>query len=265
MLMEGTGKYFLWLFLIFLIVYIAVKISLAFLLTRAKEKAWKGYVPIYTTYVFVRLLGLNKKIFYFSLIPFVNLYYYYIIIKELLKGYGQDSRQAIWFIIFPMYKFPELAFKRPKFLLNEYDLTEEFLETQDMLFNKPEEATVQEVQNVTPAMTPVNSNEAVNNSSMIINPVSYEQMPVNNNLENPNIQGNNLQNIQQNVQTDSVFTNKALEPDKTHTTYVEAKQEVKEEKPIITPVATGKPKLCPNCGARLAPDAKVCFLCGTKL
>ena len=35
MLMEGTGKYFLWLFLIFLIVYIAVKISLAVLLTRA--------------------------------------------------------------------------------------------------------------------------------------------------------------------------------------------------------------------------------------
>ncbi len=260
MLMEGTGKYFLWLFLIFLIVYIAVKISLAVLLTRAKEKAWKGYIPIYTTYVLVCLLGLNKKIFYFTLIPFVNLYYYYIIIKELLKGYGQDVKEAIWFIIFPMYKFPELAFKRPRFLLNEYDLTEEFLETQDMLFNKPEEVKVEEVQNATPVSVPTNSNGVVNNPSMLIEPASYEQMPV-----NQNDQDNNLQNSQPKVQTDSVFTNKALEPDKTHTTYVEAKQEVKEEKPIITPAVSGRPKMCPNCGARLAPDAKVCFLCGTKL
>lgn len=261
MLMEGTGKYFLWLFLIFLIVYIVVKISLGYLLSRAKEKAWKGYIPVYTTYVLVELLGMNKKVFYFSLIPFVNLYYFYLIIKEMLKGYGQNPNEAIWFILFPMYKFPELAFKRPKFINNEYDLTEEFLETQDILFNQHDNE---------PKVSEVKVPEVKEPSSMVIEPNSYEQIPSNMGSSFSNNGTFNQANSQVNqsgyaTQNDSVFTNKNLEPDKTHTTYVEAKQEVKEEKPIITPVASGKPKICPKCGARLAPDATTCFLCGTKL
>ena len=75
MLMEDTAKYFWLLFLVFLIVYIAVKLSLGALLKRAKEKAWKAYIPIYTTYVLVDLLNLKKTYFWLSLIPFVNLYF----------------------------------------------------------------------------------------------------------------------------------------------------------------------------------------------
>ena len=84
---------------------------------------------------------------------------------------------------------------------------------------------------------------------------------------NPMTDFNNIEAVNQNLSPqESVFTNESLEPDKTHTTYVEAVQEeVKEEKPIITPANTGRPKMCPNCGARLAPDATACFLCGTKL
>ena len=145
MLMEGTGIYFWLLVLIFLIVYITVKISLGFLLTRAKEQAWKAYVPFYTTLVLVDLLGLKRSVFYLSLIPLVNLYYYYIIISKLLEGFAMNTKDAIWYIVFPMYKFPELAFKRPKFRLNEYDLTQEFLETQNILFSKPQDELPDEI------------------------------------------------------------------------------------------------------------------------
>ena len=55
MLMEGTGKYFWLLFFVFLIVYIAVKVSLGFLFKRAKLESWKAYIPFYTTYVLVNL------------------------------------------------------------------------------------------------------------------------------------------------------------------------------------------------------------------
>lgn len=242
MLMEGTGKYFWMLFFVFLIVYVTVKISLGFLLKRAKEESWKAYIPVYTTYILVRLLGMPSKIFYMSLIPFVGLYYLYLIIKELLKGFRENPNDAIWYVIFPMYNFPKLAFKKPKFALNEYDLTEEFLKTQNILFEKPKE--IEEV-NVVPEIP---NTEATLNQLNVQDQEDFNTIePVSNNM-------------------DSVFTNESLEPDKTHTIYVEAKpEEEKEEKPIITPAASGRPKMCPNCGARLAPDAQACFLCGTKL
>lgn len=255
MLMEGTGKYFLMLFFVFLIVYIAVKISLGVLLKRAKEESWKAYVPFYTTYVLVGLLGMPKKNFYMALIPFYGLYYLYLITKELLIGFRQDPKEAIWYIIFPMYNFPKLAFKKPKFALNEYDLTSEFLETQNILFEQPKE-----VEEVIPEI-PVTENVPTSE------PINTEVQADNNVAVTPMTDFNNIEPVQNNtVMNDSVFTNDSLEPDKSHTTYVEVKEEeVKEEKPIITPANTGRPKMCPKCGARLAPDATACFLCGTKL
>ncbi len=256
MLMEGTGKYFLMLFFVFLIVYLAVKISLGVLFKRAKTEVWKAYVPVYTTFVLVKLLKMPRKTFYMSLIPFVGLYYLYLITRELLKGFRQNPKDAIWYVIFPMYNFPKLAFKKPNFALNEYDLTEGFLETQNILFAQPKE-TVPEMPVVEPTVT---VNESVSTIENVAEPVITVQ---------PTNDFNNIQPVTKEdviPSNDSVFTNQSLEPDKSHTTYVEAKpEEVKEEKPIITPAASGRPQMCPKCGARLAPDAQVCFLCGTKL
>lgn len=255
MLMEGTGKYFLMLFLVFLVVYIAVKISLGVLLKRAKEQSWKAYVPVYTTLVLVDLLHLNRKYFYFSLIPFVGLYYLYVIIGELLKGFNENPKEAIWYVVFPMYNFPKLAFKKPKFVLNEYDLTEEFLETQNILFEQPKEVVVEPV--ITDISEPVDNQDSLYTDYNYITPSENQIGP---SAQRVNTEENVVSN------NDSVFTNESLEPDKAHTTYVEVKEEEpKEEKPIITPVETGRPKMCPNCGAKLSPGATACFLCGTKL
>lgn len=254
MLMEGTGKYFWILFFVFLIVYVAVKVSLGVLLKRAKTESWKAYVPVYTTYVLVRLLDMPKKTFYMSLIPFVGLYYLYLITKELLVGFRQNPKEAIWYIIFPMYNFPKLAFQRPKFALNEYDLTKEFLETQNVLFETPKE--IEEIPEVQ-----VNETMVSNSITPGVNMESGVGVT-------PMADFNNLEPVSQNniVSNDSIFTNQNLEPDKTYTTYVEAKPEEETEKtPIITPANSGRPKMCPKCGARLAPDAQACFLCGTKL
>lgn len=260
MLMEGTGKYFWLLFLVFLIVYIAVKISLGVLFKRAKQESWKAYVPVYTTYVLVKLLNIPTKTFYMSLIPFVGLYYLYLITKELLIDFRQNPKEAIWYVIFPMYNFPKLAFKKPKFALNEYDLTEEFLETQNILFEKPKE--IEEVVPEVSVTEPVQMNTVETANPEVNNVVSG-----NSNIGAiPMADFNNIMPVNQTSAEESVFTNESLEPDKTHTTYVEAAaEEVKEEKPIITPANTGRPKMCPKCGARLAPDATACVLCGTKL
>ena len=140
---EGTGKYFLILFMVFFIVYITVKICLGKLFKEAKLPVWKAYVPFYNRLVLTNLLDLKKSVFYKTLIPIGNLYYYNIIIKELLKAYKLNPKESIWFIIIPMYKFPELVFKHPKFMLHMYDETEEFINNQNVLFETNHKKTIQ--------------------------------------------------------------------------------------------------------------------------
>ena len=249
---EGTGKYFLMLFIIFFIVYITVKICFGKLFKEAKVPAWKAYVPFYNRLVLVNLLDLKKSLFYKTLIPFANLYYYNIIIKELLKVYKLDPKESIWFILIPMYKFPELVLKNPKFTLHMYDNTEEFISNQNILF----ESETKEQAPVT--SQPINSvQEPTEINGMVINPSVYNQMDntIKEEPTNPFV----VQDAEE-----SVFSNNALEPDERHETVIEAKQEVKqEEKPIN--VDNGKPKVCPKCGTKLSPTATTCFLCGTKL
>ena len=242
---EGTGKYFLMLFIVFFIVYLTVKICLGKIFKSAKLPVWKAYIPFYNRLVLTDLLDLKRTVFYKTLIPFGNLYYYNIIIKELLKAYKLDPKDSIWFILIPMYKFPELVFKNPKFMLHMYDDTEEFISNQNILFEKesnvPKEININETKPNT-----------VNQSEVIINPNTYNQM--NNEIKEENI----------NYTNDSVFSNNSLEPDERKETIIEAKKEdKKEEKPIITD--PGKPKVCPNCGTKLSPAATTCFLCGTKI
>lgn len=242
---EGTGKYFLMLFIVFFIVYLTVKICLGKIFKSAKLPVWKAYIPFYNRLVLTDLLDLKRTVFYKTLIPFGNLYYYNIIIKELLKAYKLDPKDSIWFIVIPMYKFPELVFKNPKFMLHMYDDTEEFISNQNILFEKesnvPKEININETKPNT-----------VNQSEVIINPNTYNQM--NNEIKEENI----------NYTNDSVFSNNSLEPDERKETIIEAKkEEKKEEKPIITD--PGKPKVCPNCGTKLSPAATTCFLCGTKI
>lgn len=242
---EGTGKYFLLLFIVLFIVFITVKICLGKLFKEMKIPAWKAYVPFYNRLILVDILDLKKNIFYKTLIPFYNLYWYKIIIAELLKAYKMDPRDAVWYVVFPMYKFPELVFKHPKYMLHMYDETEEFISNQNALF-----------ENESDKQTNYTNNQSPN--EVIINPESYNQIQ-NTVNEEPQI------NIYAAENNDNVFSNNALEPDERQETVIEAKiQETKpEEKPII--VDKSKPKVCPKCGTKLSPTATTCFLCGTRL
>ena len=259
---EGTGKYFLMLFIVLFIVYMTVKICLGKLFKEAKIPSWKAYVPFYNRLVLVNLLDIKKSVFYKTLIPFANLYYYNIIIKELLKAFKLDPRESIWFILVPMYKFPELVFKQPKFMLHMYDDTEQFISNQNILFETNPEEQIQN-QNINQPQNPginqmPNQVQTPNQvGGVVINPSLYNQMD-NTVKEEPPV------NLYTNEGKDSVFSNNALEPDERHETVIEAKQEVKqEEKPIV--VDNSKPKVCPKCGTKLAPTATTCFLCGTKV
>ena len=270
---EGTGVYFWLLFLWILAIYITSKVALGSLFKRMNESAWKAYIPFYGVYVLTKILRLKMTVFLMGCIPFINLHYYNIIIKEMLKEFEMNPEESIMFLLIPMYKFPEMVFKKPKFRAHEYDLTRGFVETENIIFTPVNDAPNQipnDINNMistdgTPAninnMVPIDEN--MSNNIPDINPslqgVTINQEPtfttpeVN---ESPSIEG-----------PENVFTNQNLQTDKSHLTYVEAPEEKPEEpqQPTMRALDTGKPQICPNCGTKLAPSATTCFFCGTKL
>lgn len=235
---EGTEKYFFIIFLIFFIVYIIVKVCLSKLFKEAKISGWKAYIPIYNKKVLVEMLELKKSVFYKTLIPIGNLYYYYIIISRMLEVYNMNKKEAIWFLLVPAYKFPELILKKPQYRLHMYDDTEEFIQNENTLF-------VDEKQN----------KQEPQINTTVVEEIEYNQMP----------DINYNQQMTPKELMDNVFNNSTLEPDKKQETYIEAKkEEIKEE---VNPIMTdnGKPRVCPNCGTKVDKLAKVCFFCGKEI
>ena len=136
-----------------------------------RDKAWKGYIPFYSTYVLVKKLDLKTSVFYMTFIPLLNLYYYNIIIKKLLEVFAQNTDDSIWYILVPMYKFPELVFKNPIYVQeNSYDLTNQFIAAQDELFNKPKEELPNEIN-----LVDVNKAVEQEMDGLVINPMSFQQ------------------------------------------------------------------------------------------
>ena len=227
---EGTGKFFLLLLLFYLIIILTVKISLSSLFKKANIKGWKAYIPVYNKYLLVDKLDLNKIVFFMTLVPIINLYYYNIIIERMLEAFEQDSKESILFLVVPMYKFPCLALKNPSFQLHLYDVTEEFIHNEKSLF---EQQKVEEI------------NNSSMDGNMIINPSGYNQTG----------------EVQYN---DTVFSNQKMQPDERKETYIQAQKEENQELNPIT-VNNLKPKVCPKCGTKLEPTAKTCFFCGTNV
>lgn len=134
MLFEGTAKYFWMLFGLYLIIVLTVKLCLMHFFKDMKISSYKVFIPFYNRLLLVDKLELNRFVFYMTLVPFANLYYYNIIIQKLLEAYNLDSKESILFIVMPMYKFPEMVFKNPKYMLHMYDETEKFIPNETTLF-----------------------------------------------------------------------------------------------------------------------------------
>ena len=230
---EGIMKYIELFFAFIFVVYIVVKICLSKLFKKAGISGWKAFIPIYGRYVLTKKLDLKVLVFLMTLIPFARYYYFYIIIEKLLEAFEQDTKEAIWFIILPLYKFPELVFRNPEFKLHIYDNTEQFIHNEKSLFETPQ---VEEIKSVD--MT----------GGTIISPAIYNQ---NNNIETP--------------YNDTVFSNENLQPDERQETYIEAKVENTNQQTNPINASNLKPKVCPKCGTKLEPTAKTRFFCGTNV
>lgn len=334
---EGIGKYIFGLFIIYLISYFVKKRELSKVFKKANVKPGKAYIPFKCTKELIDLSHSNSRYFSLTLIPFVNVYAYIAIYKDMLTTFGKDPKEAPLYFFMPMVYFTKLGTGPSKVQIHDYDLNNEYLRAQSMLYEPVTGETEKPLYEMTDPgyYVPTEKKEkivyrvarreknATNESIKIMDPNAVpEQMPQNTNVfqasvpevasipeVTPNVssvqmaesvpvtqpqndgsildipatkeESIQVQNAWQTLgKTEeikssvsnpipegpkSVFTDKSLEPDKRHERIVEAKKQEEVQKNPITEAVKGRLQMCPKCGAKLAPGAKVCFLCGTHL
>ena len=234
MLLEGTALYFLLIFLIIVLTYIIKKVSLIFIFEKARIKGINALIPFKYRIDLTDSINLNRSVAYMAYIPVYGIKYRKIIIETLLQGLGLNKKDYIYFIMFPMYKYPELAFRNVKLIQNNYSLTETFLESEKILSKKDNEQS-----------SKIENNQTNNNS--LLNNINYEQELV------------SVDNNQKDIYPeDSIFTKQ-----QSNNNY--NKKAYQEDNEVVSSNQANNEKICPNCGAKLSHDSTICFLCGKKV
>lgn len=351
---EGIGKYILALFVIYLISYIVKKIELAKIFKKAKVKPVLAYIPFKCTKELIDISHANPKLFSLTLIPFVNINAYINIYKDMLTTFGKDPKEAPLYFFMPMVYFIKLGSGDSKVQIHDYDINNEYLQAQSMLYEPVTGETEKPLYDMTDPGYYVpeekkekvvyrvarRDNNVTNESIKIMNTnapsmpapepkvpeitsIPEIKEPVTNTVVEVKVNPQNVvpnQNLQNNAVVQSaqvkqvvnsiptpmpapapaqinptpipgtpaqvpvtpvtngtildvkpiegpksVFTDNSLEPDKRQEKVVKVEQKEEEKVNPIQEATKGRPKMCPKCGAKLAPGAEVCFLCGTHL
>ena len=110
------GFFFVWVFIFFLIAVIA----LWKVFEKAGYEGWKAIIPIYNTYILVKIAGRPDWWFLLLLIPFVNFVVYIILSMDIAKAFGKSELFGIvglWlfsFIGFAILGWGDATYQLPK-------------------------------------------------------------------------------------------------------------------------------------------------------
>ena len=97
--------------LLFLLVSLSIRIGLSGLFRKAKEKAWKAFVPIYSDYIWIQLIGKPKWWIILTLIPIVRTLVKVSMHIELSNAFGKYSfGNHVQALLLPFFFFPKVGF-----------------------------------------------------------------------------------------------------------------------------------------------------------
>lgn len=102
------GSAILWLFYVaFVALYLVAGWKVY---TKAGEEGWKSLIPIYNTYVLLKIVGRPGWWLILFLIPFVNFVIWIIVAIDLAKSFGKGSGFAVGLILLSPIFYLILAF-----------------------------------------------------------------------------------------------------------------------------------------------------------
>jgi len=106
----------------FLIVLAVSVISVAScwkIFEKAGKPGWACLVPVYSTLVLLEITRKPIMWFVFLCIPFVNIYYGFMLINELSKSFGKGTKFTLGLIFLGFIFLPKLAFSDAEYQWKE--------------------------------------------------------------------------------------------------------------------------------------------------
>jgi len=97
---------------LYLALCVLMIVSLWKIFEKCGEPGWASIIPIYNIYIMLRIVGWEpiKLIFFF--IPIVNIYFAFLLYKELAAKFGKnDIGFVVGMLLLPFIFLPMLAFK----------------------------------------------------------------------------------------------------------------------------------------------------------
>jgi hypothetical protein len=107
--------------LIILVVAVVIVASTWKIFTKAGQPGWASIVPIYYNYVLVQVTGKPILWFILSLIPFINIIVWIMLMNELSKRFGGGIGTTLGLIFLPIIFFPVLGFGSAQYQSNPSD------------------------------------------------------------------------------------------------------------------------------------------------
>jgi hypothetical protein len=109
----GIGAFILIVYLALIVLYIFVGWRI---FTKAGQPGWAAIIPIYNTWVMLKIVGRPGWWLILFFIPFVNIIFAIIVTNDLSKSFGHDAGFTVGLVLLGFIFFPILAFGQSRYI-----------------------------------------------------------------------------------------------------------------------------------------------------
>jgi uncharacterized membrane protein YoaK (UPF0700 family) len=107
----GVMAAFMGTFLLFILAVLVFFIIIQWkIFTKAGEEGWKSIIPIYSTYILLRIVGKPGWWLLLFLIPIVNIVFAIWMTNMLSKSFGKEEGFTVGLLLLGVIFYPILAF-----------------------------------------------------------------------------------------------------------------------------------------------------------
>ncbi len=230
-----------------LVISVITIISMWKIFTQNGEKGWKSIIPIYNSLVLLKIVGLPGWYFLLNFVPIANIYALYKTCKGLADLYGKSTTFAILCMFFSFICYPILAFGGKK--------TASTVAATSYQTESPVGNTYATPVSVDPVLQPTEANVAVGAEENVVS--TTVERPVSNILMSQQV------NMGEQPTTIQPVVEQPINASETNVAITQPVQQSQTTSAIPNVVA--QDRVCPNCGSKVGAEAKVCFMCGTRI
>jgi len=115
--MMALGIVFIIIFVVFILAVIVFMIAAMWkIFVKAGQEGWAAIVPVYNTYILLKIVGKPWWWLLLMLIPIVNIVYLVWTYNMLSKSFGKDEGYTAGLVLAGIVFFPMLGFGSAKYL-----------------------------------------------------------------------------------------------------------------------------------------------------